>query len=119
MNDFKSFSSTVKSGYLYGVDAIREDILALIYTKKGEFPMMPNKGCIIHDYLFENEPTPEEIDDIQADMLEQLQSDIRLENIQVVVAVADQGSKLVCAIQADIKVINEQILMSETFNIEG
>lgn len=116
---YKSLTTRGKDKYLYGYDVVMDDVLSILYTKKGEYPMNPNRGCIIHDFLFEPEITEEEIFTIQSDIEDQLKADSRLQNIRVYVQSASQGKEIVVAIEADILLIDETLLINRKFNLEG
>ncbi|ASV44253.1 hypothetical protein PBI_SCTP2_238 [Salicola phage SCTP-2] len=91
MNDdiriYKSFSTTspnsTENGQLYDIDVIKEDIRILLLTRKGEYPMMNNIGNIAYDFIFDPDLNDADKQDIISDIEDQLESDPRLDKVNV------------------------------------
>ena len=70
---YKSLSTdkaASKDGNLYGIDVLRISLLSLFKIRKGTVVMMPELGSIAWDYIFEPSLTPYDIQQIEADSLE-------------------------------------------------
>lgn len=114
MIKYKSFStistSATKSGLLFDMDVIKEDVLSIILTRKGDYPQDVTKGCIIHDYLFNPSVNTDEIAEIKEDMLQQLSSDPRLSNIDIYIQSSEDS--ILVAIYADVVGIDDRLIMN-------
>jgi phage baseplate assembly protein W len=113
---YKSFSTTsskvTSSGVLYDMDVIMENVLNLLLTRKGDYPMDINKGCIIHNYVFHPTLNSDEKSEIIEDTTTQLQSDPRLSNIMVDLEVMNED--IIVAIYADVVGLDNPMLMNIT-----
>lgn len=116
MIKYKSYSTTssnaTRSGILYDIGVIKEDILSLVLTRKGDYPQDLDKGCIVHDYLFDPVLNSDEEAEIKEDFITQLSSDPRLSNIRVFLSNIEED--LIIAIYADIVGIDEELMMTVT-----
>lgn len=101
---YKSFSTisdrVTPNGILYDMDVVKEDLLNLLLTRKGDFPQNYNLGCILHNYVFDPSLTSYDIEVIKNDLYEQMGHDPRLRNIQI--NIDSTETEVFIAIAADV-----------------
>lgn len=113
---YKSLSTVsdraTSTGALYDMNAIMEDVLSLMLTRKGDYPMDNNIGCIIHNYVFHPVLNSDEKSEIIEDTVSQLSRDPRLSNIMVDVETTDED--IIVAIYADVNSLSAPLMMNIT-----
>lgn len=113
---YKSLSTVsdraTSTGALYDMNAIMEDVLSLMLTRKGDYPMDNNIGCIIHNYVFHPVLNSDEKSEIIEDTVGQLSRDPRLSNIMVDIETTDVD--IIVAIYADVNSLSAPLMMNIT-----
>lgn len=113
---YKSLSTVsdraTSTGALYDMNAIMEDVLSLMLTRKGDYPMDNNIGCIIHNYVFHPILNSDEKSEIIEDTVGQLSRDPRLSNIMVDIETTDVD--IIVAIYADVNSLSAPLMMNIT-----
>lgn len=113
---YKSLSTVsdraTSTGAMYDMNAIMEDVLSLMLTRKGDYPMDNNIGCIIHNYVFHPVLNSDEKSEIIEDTVSQLSRDPRLSNIMVDVETTDED--IIVAIYADVNSLSAPLMMNIT-----
>lgn len=77
-----------ETGAIFGIEAIKQDIVNLAMTRKGSFPGDNDRGLLINDYVFQPTLSSYEENLILDDAREQFQSDPRF-NINEIYLIAD------------------------------
>lgn len=88
--NFVGFASNFSNKRIYDAELIRQDLLNHINTRKGERPMDPTYGCIVWDLLFELK-NPSLQSDIQNDLIRIINSDERVNLINIIVKEEEYG----------------------------
>ncbi len=119
ISKFKSFSTTASnasaSGKIYDLDAIREDILNMVHTRKGEYPMDLNRGFLIHDFLFSPSLNATEESLIVEDAKNQLSEDTRF-NINEIRVFSDEATQsVILYLDLYVKPLDEPLVMEINF----
>lgn len=113
---YKSLSTVsdraTSTGALYDMNAIMEDVLSLMLTRKGDYPMDNNIGCIIHNYVFHPVLNSDEKSEIIEDTVGQLSRDPRLSNVMVDIETTDED--IIVAIYADVNSLSAPLMMNIT-----
>lgn len=113
---YKSLSTVsdraTSTGAMYDMSAIMEDVLSLLLTRKGDYPMDNNIGCIIHNYVFHPILNSDEKSEIIEDTVGQLSRDPRLSNIMVDIETTDED--IIVAIYADVNSLSAPLMMNIT-----
>lgn len=119
ISKFKSFSTTTDaasaSGKIYDVDAIREDILNMVHTRKGEYPMDLNRGFLIHDYLFSPSLTATEENLIIEDARQQLSEDTRISITEIRVFSDEITHSIILYLDLMVKPLDEPLVLEINF----
>lgn len=93
---YKSFSTyndkRTSAGKLYDIEVVKQDILSMVHTRKGDYPMDLNRGFIIHDFLFSPSLNDTETNLIEEDARAQLGEDPRFSILGVNVFSDDTAS---------------------------
>lgn len=77
----------------YDIDLIKRDLLLFLHTKKGSRLMFPNFGTTIHEKLFE-QYYPGIEDEIRAEVENAISQDPRLELLDTLVEVRENGRSI-------------------------
>lgn len=108
---FRSYSTTMggKSGRIYDLDVIREDILNMVHTRKGEYPLDLDRGFLIHDFLFSPILNEVEKNMIIADARKQLEEDPRFSINDIQVFNDDEDQHIILFLSLSVEPLNENI----------
>lgn len=116
---FKAFSSNSEkasaTGKVYDLEVIRQDVLNMVHTRKGEYPMDLDRGFIIHDYLFSPTLNGTEENIIIEDAKKQLSEDPRFNITEVRVFTDDINQYIVLYLDLFVKPFDENIILEITF----
>ena len=119
---FKSYSNVnqnrTDTGAIYGLDAIKQDIINLANTRKGAFPGDVQRGLLINDYIFQPELNAYEENLILEDARTQFSNDPRF-RIDDIYLIADaETHTLIMAMNIYVYPFNQEVELSIPFRNE-
>lgn len=117
---FRSYSTNSplagKSGRIYDLEVIRQDILNMVNTRKGEYPLDLNRGFLIHDFLFSPSLNELEKNMIVTDARNQLEEDPRFEIRDIQVFNDSEDQHIILYLSLFVPPLNESLNL--TIDIE-
>lgn len=119
---YKSYSSVsgnrTETGAIFGIEAIKQDILNLAMTRKGAFPGDNDRGLLINDYIFHPTLTSYDENLIIDDAREQFQSDPRFNINEIYLLTDDETHTLIMMMNIRVFPFNKDIELTIPFRNE-
>lgn len=119
---FKSYSSVnsnrTETGALFGLDAIKQDIINLAMTRKGAFPGDVSRGLLINDYIFQPELNEYEENLVIDDARQQFNADPRFRINDIYIIAVAETHTLILAMNIFVFPFNTDVDLSIPFRNE-